>query len=54
VFGLFQDRAMGIYLSAADFDGTIILNPEVYERIEVAVDVVRVRRRVAAATPAAR
>jgi FMN reductase len=52
---LFQDRAMGIYLSAADFDGTIILNPEVHERIEVAVDdVVRVRRRVAAATPAAR
>jgi FMN reductase len=29
---------MGIYLSAGDFDGTLILNPEVYERIDVAVD----------------
>ncbi|MDX3077889.1 FMN reductase [Streptomyces sp. MI02-7b] len=33
----------GIYLSAGDFDGTTILNPEVYERIEMAVaDVVPV------------
>lgn len=28
---------VGIYLSAGDFDGTTILNPEVYERIEMAV-----------------
>jgi FMN reductase len=47
LFGFFQawTAPMGIYLSAGDFDGTTILNPEVYERIEVAVnDVVPVAR----------
>ncbi|MDX3853448.1 FMN reductase [Streptomyces sp. AK02-01A] len=40
----------GIYLSAGDFDGTTILNPEVYERVEMAVDdVVPVARALAAA-----
>jgi FMN reductase len=40
LFGFFQawTAPMGLYLSAGDFDGTTILNPEVYERIEVAVD----------------
>jgi FMN reductase len=51
LFGFFQawTAPMGIYLSAGDFDGTTILNPEVYERIEVAVnDVVPVARTLAA------
>lgn len=40
LFGFFQawTAPMGIYLSAGDFDGTLILNPEVYERVDVAVD----------------
>jgi FMN reductase len=40
LFGFFQawTAPMGIYLSAGDFDGTTILNPEVYERIDVAVE----------------
>jgi FMN reductase len=40
LFGFFQawTAPMGLYLSAGDFDGTVILNPEVYERVEVAVD----------------
>jgi FMN reductase len=40
LFGYFQawSAPMGIYLSSGDFDGTTILNPEAYERIEVAVD----------------
>jgi FMN reductase len=43
----------GIYLSAGDFDGTAILNPEVYERIEMAVDdVVPVAKALAAARSA--
>ena len=43
---------MGIYLSGGDFDGTTVLNPEAYERIEVAVDdVVPVARALAAASP---
>jgi FMN reductase len=51
LFGFFQawTAPTGIYLSAGDFDGTTILNPEVYERIEVAVnDVVPVARTLAA------
>jgi hypothetical protein len=31
-------RAYGAYLSSGDFDGTTVLNPEAYERIEVAVN----------------
>ncbi|MGW6461265.1 FMN reductase [Streptomyces sp. NPDC055078] len=45
----------GVYLSAGDFDGTVILNPEVYERVEMAVaDVVPVARALTAvrSTPA--
>ncbi len=40
LFGYFQawTAPMGIYLSSGDFDGTTILDPEVYERIEIAVD----------------
>lgn len=40
LFGSFQAwmGPMGVYLSAGDFDGTTVLNPEAYERIEVAVD----------------
>jgi FMN reductase len=40
LFGYFQawSAPMGIYLSAGDFDGTTILNLEVYQRIEVAID----------------
>jgi FMN reductase len=40
LFGFFQawTTPMGVYLSARDFDGTTVLNPEAYERIEVAVD----------------
>jgi FMN reductase len=55
LFGFFQawTAPMGIYVSAADFDGTIILNPEVYERIEVAVDdVVPVAKALVAARTA--
>ncbi|MFI1015171.1 FMN reductase [Streptomyces sp. NPDC020965] len=40
----------GIYLSSGDFDGTTILNPEVYERVEMAVgDVVPVALALSAA-----
>jgi FMN reductase len=40
LFGFFQALVVpvGIYLSAGDFDGTTILNPEVFERVELAVD----------------
>jgi FMN reductase len=40
LFGFFQawTGPMGVYLSAGDFDGTTVLNPEAYERIDVAVD----------------
>jgi FMN reductase len=40
LFGFFQawTAPMGIYLSSGDFDGTTVLNPEAYERIEVALD----------------
>jgi FMN reductase len=51
LFGFFQawTAPMGVYLSAGDFDGTTVLNPEAYERIEVAVDdVVPVARLLAA------
>jgi FMN reductase len=39
LFGFFQawTAPMGVYLSSGDFDGTIVLNPEAYERIDVAV-----------------
>ncbi len=50
LFGFFQawTAPMDIYLSAGDFDGTTVLNPEAYERIEVAVgDVVPVARLLA-------
>jgi FMN reductase len=41
---------MGVYLSSGDFDGTTVLNPEAYERIEVAVsDVIPVARLLATA-----
>jgi FMN reductase len=53
LFGFFQawTAPMGIYLSSGDFDGTIVLNPEAYERIEVAVDdVVPVARALAIAS----
>jgi FMN reductase len=52
LFGFFQTwtAPMGIYLSSGDFDGTTVLNPEVYERIEVAVaDVVPVALALATA-----
>ncbi|WP_445398441.1 NAD(P)H-dependent oxidoreductase [Streptomyces sp. LE64] len=52
LFGFLQawTAPAGIYLSAGDFDGTTVLNPEVYERIEMAVgDVVPVARALAAA-----
>ncbi|MEV5477394.1 FMN reductase [Streptomyces sp. NPDC052207] len=51
LFGFLQSwtAPAGIYLSSGDFDGTTILNPEVYERIEMAVaDVVPVARALAA------
>src|ERR1700677_3961785 len=51
LFGFFQawTAPMGVYLSAGDFDGTTVLNPEAYERIEMAVDdVVPVARLLAA------
>jgi FMN reductase len=51
LFGYFQawSAPMGIYLSTGDFDGTTILNPEVYERIDVAVnDVVPVAQSLSA------
>ena len=40
LFAFFQawTAPIGVYLSAGDFDGTTVLNPEAYERIEVAVD----------------
>lgn len=39
LFGFFQawTAPMGVYLTSGDFDGTTVLNPEAYERIEVAV-----------------
>lgn len=52
LFGFLQawTAPAGIYLSSGDFDGTTILNPEVYERVEMAVaDVVPVARALAAA-----
>jgi FMN reductase len=52
LFGFFQawTAPMGIYLSSGDFDGTTVLNPEAYERIEVAVsDVIPVTRLLATA-----
>ena len=60
LFGFFQawTAPMGVYLSSGDFAGTTVLNPEAYERIELAVDdVVPVARLLAtarreAATPA--
>ena len=51
LFAFFQALVapVGIYLSAGDFDGTTILNPEVYERIEMAVaDVLPIARALAA------
>jgi FMN reductase len=51
LFGFFQawTAPMGVYLSSGDFDGTTVLNPEAYERIEVAVnDVIPVARLLAA------
>jgi FMN reductase len=50
LFGFLQawTAPAGIYLSSGDFDGTTILNPEVYERIEMAVgDVVPVAHALA-------
>ncbi|MCM2390507.1 FMN reductase [Streptomyces albipurpureus] len=50
LFGFLQawTAPAGIYLSSGDFDGTTILNPEVYERVEMAVaDVVPVARALA-------
>jgi FMN reductase len=52
LFGFFQawTAPMGVYLSSGDFDGTTVLNPEAYERIEVAVnDVIPVVRLLATA-----
>jgi FMN reductase len=54
LFGFFQawTAPMGVYLSSGDFDGTTVLNPEAYERIEVAVnDVIPVAHLLAAARP---
>ncbi|MER7047658.1 FMN reductase [Streptomyces jumonjinensis] len=51
LFGFLQawTAPAGIYLSSGDFDGTTVLNPEVYERIEMAVnDVVPVARALTA------
>ncbi|MFD4835470.1 FMN reductase [Streptomyces uncialis] len=51
LFGFLQawTAPAGIYLNSGDFDGTTILNPEVYERIEMAVnDVVPVAGALAA------
>lgn len=50
LFAFFQawTSPVGIYLSAGDFDGTTILNPEVFERIEMAAaDVLPVARMLA-------
>ncbi|MDI9918975.1 FMN reductase [Rhodococcus sp. IEGM 1379] len=50
LFAFFQawTAPVGIYLSAGDFDGTTILNPEVFERIEMAArDVLPVARMLA-------
>ncbi|MFE4503725.1 FMN reductase [Rhodococcus sp. NPDC056743] len=50
LFAFFQawTAPVGIYLSAGDFDGTTILNPEVFERIDMAVkDVLPVARLLA-------
>ncbi|WP_406423643.1 FMN reductase [Streptomyces sp. NBC_01589] len=55
LFGFLQawTAPAGIYLSSGDFDGTTILNPEVYERIEMAVnDVVPVARALTVARAA--
>jgi FMN reductase len=52
LFGFFQawTAPMGVYLSSGDFDGTTVLNPEAYERIEVAVnDVIPVAHLLAGA-----
>jgi FMN reductase len=41
---------MGVYLTSGDFDGTTVLNPEAYERIEVAVnDIIPVAHQLAEA-----
>jgi FMN reductase len=52
LFGFFQawTAPMGVYLTSGDFDGTTVLNPEAYERIEVAVsDIIPVARQLAEA-----
>jgi FMN reductase len=40
LFGFFQAQIapVGIYVAAGDFDGTLVLNPEVHARIETAID----------------
>ncbi|MEU5402425.1 FMN reductase [Streptomyces sp. NPDC005963] len=51
LFGFLQawTAPAGVYLSSGDFDGTTILNPEVYERVEMAVaDVVPVAKALTA------
>ena len=56
LFAFFQawTAPVGIYLSAGDFDGTTILNPEVFERIDMAVkDVLPVARLIADRTSVA-
>jgi FMN reductase len=53
LFAFFQawTAPMGIYLNSGDFDGTTVLNPEVYERIEVALDdIIPVARFLAASS----
>lgn len=40
LFGFFQSLTIpvGVFASSGDFDGTVLLNPRVYGRIEMAVD----------------
>jgi FMN reductase len=55
LFGFLQALTLpvGIYASAGDFDGQVLVNPEVYARVEVALNDVADLLRTRAQTPAA-
>jgi FMN reductase len=56
LFAFFQAMTIpvGFYANAGDFDGTLVLNPEVYSRIQVGLgDVIDLLRRIPTDDPAA-
>lgn len=53
LFAFFQAHTLpvGVFASAGDFDGTTVLTPRVYGRIEMALTDVRQQLRIRALTP---